>query len=131
MNNADHKWSFTLYNKSELPRNIVVNDFVKKFNGYTSIVDVRENLQNYDFNLPADIDQTENYHNKVNAQIEFILLKTGDVPYSFTDYIRNETGWFIDYFTVLLPRYLVNRMPANLRRTIKKAYNAFRSRGLK
>ncbi len=73
--NADHKWSFTLNEKSELPKNVVITDFLKKFNSKIKIIDIFENLQNYDFSLGTSIDQTLDYNQNVCCHFEIILKK--------------------------------------------------------
>lgn len=73
--NAGHRWSFTLDSPSKLPKNIVFKDFLNKFTNSVEIIDVFENLQNYDFSKSETIDQTFNFKDNVCAQIEAILRK--------------------------------------------------------
>ena len=97
VNNTDHKWSFTVDTKSQLPKNVVVKDFLRKYDSYVEVVDVRENLMNYDFNLDSMIDQTLNFEDMVCAQIDFIVRrKDKDLP------DVNKRYWH-DYFTYYLP----------------------------
>lgn len=54
---AGHKWSFTSLKKSNLPKNIVVYDFFKKFDNLERITMFINDL-NYDYGLPDTKDQT-------------------------------------------------------------------------
>ncbi len=73
--NAGHRWSFTLDSPSNMPKNIVLKVFLNKFINSVQIIDVFENLQNYDFAKSKSIDQTFKFEDNVCAQIDAILRK--------------------------------------------------------
>lgn len=72
--NGDHKWSFTLNDKTKQPKNIVITEMLNQLNNI-EIIDKFTNLQNYNYDLQRGIDQTFKFENMVCCQHEFILRK--------------------------------------------------------
>lgn len=53
----------------------MVKDFLDCFSDWIDVIDIRENLMNYHFDWPKEIDQTINFEDRICAQIDFIVRK--------------------------------------------------------
>ena len=80
----------------------MIKDFLARYSDWVEMIDVRENLMNYHFDWPKEIDQTHNFEDKVCAQIDMILRKK-DVVLSKQWRQENDRKWFRDYWTVMFP----------------------------
>lgn len=101
--NSDHKHSFTLDEKTDLPENVVVCDWIKKFDDWIDVVEIKENLRNYDFTKDSQIDQTSNYYDKISAQIDIILKKKKRVSDDINWSKNNENNYQTDYKNYFIP----------------------------
>lgn len=100
--NPDHKHSFTVDEKGTLPNNVVVKEFLEGFSEWIQIIDIRENLKNYRFDVDASVDQTFNYKDKVCAQIDFIIKKN-QMKLSQEWHKENNKNFMRDYCSIILP----------------------------
>lgn len=82
--NASHKWNFSLELPSNLPNNIIVNDWLRQFNSEIIVVKSFRNILNWDVSKPHGtgpisrpyrVDQTYPFDDNVVLNIEFILQK--------------------------------------------------------
>lgn len=101
-NNSDHKHSFTIKEKSNMPKNVVIYDFLNEFKQEIEIIDVRENLKNYDFQASREIDQTADLEKNVCAQIDIILRKK-QLNLSEKWKAENDKRYLHDKWTVIMP----------------------------
>lgn len=69
------------------------------------IVEIRENLKNYDFECDKEIDQTEQFENMVCAQIDFIVRKK-NVDLSSEWKKRNNIQYYKDYWCIMVPIFI-------------------------
>jgi hypothetical protein len=119
VNNKDHKHSFTLEQKSSMPENVVVKDFLSYFNGYIDVIDVRENLKNYDFNCDKGIDQTLDVNKMVCAQIDIIVQKKKKME---IEQIENfNKYYFREQIIYFYPKKLSIQLQSPIKRIVKKA----------
>lgn len=127
MNNSDHKHSFTAYEKSDMPENVVVKDFLDRFRDWVEVIDIRENLMNYHFDWPKEIDQTRNFEDRICAQIDFIVRKK-DMALSAQWRKENDRKWLWDYWTVMFPiqtkEFLRTHLPKPIKTFLKQVKNA-------
>ena len=100
--NKDHKHSFTVSEKSTLPKNVVLKDFLAEFSQWIDVIEIRENLMNYHFEWPQDIDQTAVLDEKICAQIDVIVRKK-EMELSEEWRKQNTKNWRKDYWRVMLP----------------------------
>ncbi len=112
VNNLDHKHSFTLNEGSGLPKNVVIKDFLDQFRNYVEVIDIRENLKNYDFTCDRNIDQTADYEKKVCAQFDIILRKKKSRKFSKREKVWEGLCCFKDYIIFLLPIRIYGILPA-------------------
>ncbi len=121
-NNKDHKHSFTTYEKSSMPCNIVVKELLSEFEDILEVLEIRENLKNYDFGCDKDIDQTEKYENMVCAQIEFIVRKK-KMQLTKKWRVVNNMRYYKDYWHVMVPIQMQMKvskiLPQGVKRSIK------------
>ena len=126
-NNSDHKWSFTVDKKSDMPKNIVVSDLMKDFGEQLEVMEIRENLMNYHYDWPKDIDQTAVQNEDICAQIDIIARKK-DVQLSEQWRRKNEKNWLKDYWTVMFPiqaRVKLSKCPKPVKKVLKRIRNVF------
>lgn len=124
INNLDHKYSFTLEKKSTLPKNVEVKDFLSCFNEYIEVVEVRENLKNYDFNCDKSIDQTADPDKMVCAQIDIIVRKKKNIlKEELKEYNKN---YFTDQLFFLYPMKIFLTLPNSMQNCIKRVVKKFR-----
>ena len=127
MNNSDHKHSFTAYEKSDMPENVVVKDFLDRFRDWIEVIDIRENLMNYHFDCPKEIDQTRNFEDRICAQIDFIVRKK-DMALSEQWRKENDRKWLRDYWTVMFPiqakEFLRTHLPKPIKTFLKQVKDA-------
>lgn len=135
VNNPDHKYSFTVDKKSALPKNIVVNDFLKYFSDYIEVLEVRENLMNYDFNCDKSIDQTADESKCVCAQIDIIVRKKKGITKTelkkynkcyWTDQIEFYCRYWMDQIEFYCRRRICKMLPYPIKSLIKKAVTRWR-----
>ena len=119
VNNLDHKYSFTLDSKSNLPKNIVIMDFLKKFREYIEVVEVRENLKNYNFTCDKRIDYTADDRKMVCAQFDIIVRKKRNIKLSAKGRIKNDWHCFRDYIIFFMPMRFFCCLPKNVQAMIK------------
>ena len=120
INNLDHKHSFTISSATTMPANVVITDFLKKFESYIDIIEIRENLKNYDFSMNSSIDQTANTEKAVCAQIDFIVRKRNDLNLTLSWRIKNELRCIADHIIYIFPLKVFNHMPINLQNRLKE-----------
>lgn len=85
-----------------MPCNIAVKELLSEFDNMLEIVEIRENLKNYDFGCDKDIDQTEKYEDMVCAQIEFIVRKK-EMHLSKEWRKLNDIQYYKDYWHIMVP----------------------------
>ncbi len=127
MYNMDHKHSFTLDQKSSLPKNVVITKFLKRFRSYIEILEIRENLKNYDNCCDRFIDQTADEQKMVCAQFEIILRKKKDILTSKKAQRKNNFHCLKDYFLYFLPMRTFLRLPEKLQQNVKNLVKRVRS----
>lgn len=120
INNADHKYSFTVEEKSSLPANVAVREFLDGFSRWIEVIEIRENLKNYRFDCDQRIDQTLHYEDMVCAQIDMIIRKK-EMILSKKWKRKNHRNWLRDYCTLIVPM----RAKALGRRVIPTSVRAF------
>ena len=104
----------------------MISDLLKEFGDQLEVIEIRENLMNYHYDWPKDIDQTAFPGEKICAQIDFIARKKG-AHLSEQWRRENEKHWFKDYWTVMLPiqiRVRLSKCPKPVKRMIKRIINA-------
>lgn len=105
--NCDHKFSFTVSEKTNLPANVVLKEFLSKYEKWIEVIEIRENLMNYHFDWDKNIDQTLRYEDKICAQIDIIVRKK-EMELSEKWRKENAGNWFIDYWIIMLPIQMKN-----------------------
>ena len=126
INNSDHKHSFTVDKPSSMPANVVIKNFLTKFNDWIEVIDIRENLMNYHFDWNNDIDQTAIEEENICAQIDFIVRKKADMELSSEWRESNDKNCRIDYWKYMLPLQIKSNLakviPATVKRALKKIW---------
>lgn len=126
INNLDHKHSFTLDKKSSLVKNVVIVDFLRRYDEYIEIIDIRENLKNYNFKCDKKVDQTADYENMVCAQFDIILRKKKRIRISAKDRVKNSFLCMRDYFVFFLPMRFFCSLPEKVQAVIKGIIKSLR-----
>ena len=112
-----------------MPENVVIQDFLEQFRDWIEVIEIRENLKNYHFDWPKEIDQTRNFEDGICAQIDFIVRKK-NVTLSKQWKRENNQKWFRDYWTVMFPiqaKTLIRPyIPKQLKTLIKRMRNNIR-----
>lgn len=124
VNNLDHKHFFTLDQKSSLPKNVVVKDFLSCFSKYIEVVEIRENLKNYDFDCDKSIDQTADVDKMVCAQIDIIVRKKKNIKKEVLK--KYNKNYFVDQLFFLLPMKLFLALPNPVQTGIKNVVKKIR-----
>lgn len=105
VNNKDHKHSFTVNEKSNMPANVVVTEFLSRFAQWIDVIAIRENLMNYHFDWPKNIDQTAVTDENICAQIDIIMqkVKNGSSEGELSSEWRkqNTINWLKDYWSIM------------------------------
>ena len=73
--NGEHSWSFTIDEKTAMPKNVPLKMLFDNFKDDLAVIEIFENLQNYNFDTPRGIDQTYKFEDMVCCQIEAILRR--------------------------------------------------------
>ena len=127
VNDHDHKHSFTVEEKSILPANVILWDFLSDFKDWIDVLDIQKNLMNYHFNWDPGIDQTQKFENRVCAQID-VIVRRKKIELSDEWRKKNNRDWFRDYWKIIFPIQIEMKIQKILPEPVKKFLKKLKGR---